>query len=301
MNIENNVEFNSSLNVEGEPRSTEIKFYYNKKTNILKKVTLDSKDEEIILFPIKLESGFDYTPNLYELNFNYKDNPLLVEEYVNVPLVSFEELDFALETSLERDGFDKVFLKFLKQNLPKREYARFVIEQIAVRTFLFRNKNHVPPEIYNNHIENLIIQWPDYYPGSEEYGMEYLPCSKDLQYAHILNKVLCVCSDSSKYPFEKEYFSYKELKEIDEAFNAAKGSRSLLESYPNRSKLAQELLEYSGYDHPGRSFIVLNRYLDLAFKLENSKGEIEVWKGELKSLAAWADKDEMIWNSKIEE
>jgi hypothetical protein len=263
--------------VEREPRSTLVKFYYNEETDAIERITLDSEDGETPLFPIKLESGKSYIPNLDEFDFKRRDISLQTNSSGSSYVEKFEDLEHYLEGDLCANTFDNSFLRFLRDTFPSG-YAQLVIEQMAVRGHIHRNRRH--------------ISKPEYYPGKEEYGMKYLPCSESLQYAHILNKVLCICNDPPTYPFDQEYFSYKELKEIDKAFDAALYSIAHEESSPSQSKLAGELLLYRNFDFLRKGQTVLERYLYCSFKLEDCKAGIQGWKSELRLLGKWSKKKE---------
>jgi hypothetical protein len=294
MGIEDNVEFNTALNVESEPRSTEVKFYFNEETESVERVVLDSEtDGETTIFPRIIEnSDMEYMPNLREIYFAHRDNTLFSDDSGSFYSEPFDGIDFALETSLKRDTINKDFLQFLREELTEVEYARFVIEQIAVRSFLYRNKNRLRKSVYYEHVDNLIMEWPEYYPGEEKYCMEFLPSSNDLRYAYILNKAVSICDNPYRYNLEKEYFTYQELKEIDKGINLAKSYESSPDQYSNEAKLAQKLLDFHDLDYFSKRYSVLDRYLRFWFKIKNSQAEVKTYKEELKRLASWSTKSE---------
>jgi len=269
MHLENNVEFNSALNVEGEPRSTEIKFYYNKKTDTVERISLDSDGTEIPLYPILIEkTDLDYMPNLEEFNFKHRDNHLSVDEYGSFYSESFEELDFALETSLKRDSADKDFLKFLRKTLPQKEYSRFVIEQIAVRSFLHRNRSKVPSGTYRNNVDSLVIEWPGYYPGREKYNMEYLPSTTELNEVYLFSKVAHILNNSrSEGRLKKQSFNWTEIKRID---------NFITNNYPPKSTgdMFRKIYVFNRLNPTSLSIICT--YLDTWEKKLQKKYEIEV-------------------------
>jgi hypothetical protein len=291
MGIENSPELNSTLNVEGEPRSTVVKFYYSEETDDIVRITLDSEDRETTLFPIQLESGKDYIPNLDEFDFRRRDLSLQSDSHGSSYVEIFQDLEHYLETDLSSDSFDRSLLRFLRENYPSG-YAQLVVEQIAVRGHIHRNRNRISTIEYHDYLGNIIMEWPDYYPGKEEYGMKYLPCSESLQYAQILNKVLCICENPSRYDLTKEHFDYDELEKAEKAFLAADGSMRHHKQYPIQSQIAKKVLEFRGFNYPGKKYLILGNYFEYWFGYKKSEGELAFWKDRLEGLADWATKEE---------
>lgn len=190
----------------------DINLYFNKESESIEKITINpEKGAEITLFPIILESGEEYMPNLDEYYWNQtieNDN-----ETHSTYSLSLKEMENTVFFSLVRDDFSRSFLQFASNNLPLEDYARLIIEQEAVKQHLLEadRKGQFPEEIIKKDYNELIMYWPEYYPGKENYDSEFLPTTKDLYHAFLFNRLGYILNHRARYDLKVERFEYKEL------------------------------------------------------------------------------------------
>jgi hypothetical protein len=138
---EKDIEFN----IEYEPKEHSFKLYYNE-NNQITKITLDTKKEEIPLYPISIqlsdeEEAIDYIPHLEFNNpqFSRKFDSDISGNFISI---SFEDIFQSVYSNLQ--DADKEFLGFLAEKLNPEDFDRLIIEQYSAQASIIKNN---PDEI----------------------------------------------------------------------------------------------------------------------------------------------------------
>jgi hypothetical protein len=268
---------------------SQINFYIDEEDKNINRITIISKDdEEITLFPMKLESGEEYMPNLneyiYVMGYDGEDKERKgVENDNETPLffsLRLKEVEMGMYLSIMADDSNLSFLEFARNNLSVEEYARFIMEQEAVQERLIEldRKGEVTDEVYNKDFKALIMYWPKYYPRIENYDCEFLPTTEELYPAYLFNKLAYILSHREEDDnLEVERFDIKELDYLKSFIQKNYGHR--------HSPIYSKITEYNSINTMRRSSMF--RYIETWYELlmiENRKnGCFE----DLKNISRW--------------
>lgn len=193
-------------------KNSSIKIYYNNEEESIESITIQSEDrEEISLFPMTLESGEEYMPNLDEYYWEQTlENDNGTHSKYSLSLGDMENNVFYIGML---DDFNRSFLQFARYNISLEDYARFIIEQEAVNQHFLEadRRGEISKEMLLQDSSKTVMRWPDYYPGKEKYGMEFLPTTKELYPLYLFNKLGYIFNHRAQYELEVERFEYKEL------------------------------------------------------------------------------------------
>ena len=194
-----------------EPIPKDVNFYVNPENGSLEKITVNSKEgDETVLFPITLESGEKYIPDFDEFGTSLLSEGENTSHLIHTD--SFEIMERDLFHSVKDFDFEISFLQFAKENL-SIDYDRLIVEETAVHQHLWETDllRRLPNEIFFRDCNRLIMHWPDYYPGRENYDSDFLPTTKELFSSYLFNKLAIMFNNRKEYDLKIPRFDYIEL------------------------------------------------------------------------------------------
>ena len=269
-----------------------INIKYNKESESIEEITIDSKEgEEIILFPMILDSGQEYMPNIdndFWSKILVDESEILVNETNTHSIYSCHlgKIEFYIYNTAIGDHFMRPFLEFARYNLSPENYARFLIEQKAIHDHLLlaNAKGQISNKKFKEDRFQLIMYWPEYYPGKEEYNMELLPTTKDLYHASLFNKLGHILYNRKQYDTKKQMFKTRELLELEFFINQNHENEPHVKYEP--SEIYNKIKEYKRVNSEGIAHMM--KYIDLwkekflkEFRIEciqDELGDIPIWR-----------------------
>jgi hypothetical protein len=202
-------------------KNSNIWIYKNPESESIEEITLVTENprevpiqnkmvmvEEVPLFPITLESGEKYIPDLSLCTVNQTGEQAIQDPPIySIDLGKYEE---EVLDSVFKNGFDRSFLQFARDTLSLEDYARFIIEQEAVRKHLLKfNRSARPDHRITN--DELIFYWEFYYPGNENYDSKLLPTTTKLFPLYLFNKLGYILNNREEFDLTNQKFYFEEL------------------------------------------------------------------------------------------
>jgi hypothetical protein len=263
-----------------------INIKYNKESESIEEITIDSKEgEEITLFPMILDSGQEYMPNIGQYRWDQTLQDDNDTHYVFS--LSLKNIDDFVYYYVAKNDFHRTLLEFAKYNLPFEEYARLIFEQREVIHHYFeaQNERKLSKEIYYRDLNQLVMYWPEYYPGKENYNSEFLPTTEELYRPYLFNKLGYVLNHRKHFDIEEmELFNLKELLYLEIFI------KQNYENEPNfryePSEIFDKIKEFQNVNSEGISHMIIyiEQWKDLLmipYRKENLKNYIKgipVWR-----------------------
>jgi len=269
--IPQNPQGKNLLSDQREPISkSQINFHINSEDENINRITIVSKDdEEITLFPMTLESGEEYMPNLngYIWGIEYDESrwsEVLEKDNgtSSIFTLKLKEIEYGMTFGIEPHPSHLSFLEFTRDNLSPEEYARFVIEQRAVQEALFvsDSKGEIKDEVFKKDYNALVMYWPEYYPKIKNYDSEFLPTTEGLYPAFLFNKLAYILSHREEDDnLEVNRFDIRELLYLE----------TFIQNNPinNASEIFEKIRKYNNIDSNRisdmLSYIQIWKYLEM--------------------------------------
>jgi hypothetical protein len=284
MGTENPQEKTSSSDQIDPIANSIAKVYFDQESKSIKEITMVKENhtdvpmvligEEIPLFPIQLKSGEEYIPDLCESDFwQTGEETLDTPEIFTIDLKQYENVLFRV---VARNGFDKSLLLFAKDNLYPWEYARFIIEQVAVIQHLskFNQKTRPGDEIK---YKGLVFYWPSYYPGKDKFDSDFLPTTEELYPVYLFNRLAYILTHRERYDLKDQRFTIDELHDLQGFINDnyAFGTGDMFNKIKD-----QYNIDSDGIDHMMRYDIKWQELLQLEYtksRLLNDLDSLPKW------------------------
>jgi hypothetical protein len=259
-------------------KNSSIKIYYNNEKESIESITIQSEErDEITLFPMILESGQEYMPNLDEYYWEQTlENDNSTHSKYSLSLGEMENNVFYVAML---DDFNRSFLQFARYNLPLEDYARFIVEQEGVNQHFLEadRRGEISDEILLQDYNETIMHWPDYYPGKEKYRLEFLPTAKEFYPLYLFNRLGYIFNHRAQYELEVERFEYKELLFL-EAY--------IQNNYDNEpSELFNKIREHYNVDARGINHMM--QYIETWKELSMMEYHKERYIDTLKNIPKW--------------